>query len=251
MFGSKKETQQLEQKIEQLTQKIGQLQSSYEEQIRLLRQQLSAVVMGVPPAPSSILSGLPYSEIPKAQVSDFIKNTFNLMILDVRGDEGWNNGHIPNAKHIPAEQVPMRVMELADHSRPILTICTNGNTGVSVAQFLAKEGFRNVFNALGGMAGYSGPLIKPQVEVSDEGLILGEDRELIRKVIEIMDREIRPGLKRDGGDLKIVAVENKIVKIKMVGACLGCGSQKRTVEDGIKNFLIQKIPEIQGIEDLS
>lgn len=252
MFGnSKQEIEKLNQKIDQLTKNLEEMKKLHEKQLQVLQRQLAAVVSGLPLNPSSILSGLPYSEIPKEEVVSFIQSTPNLLILDVRGDEGWNNGHIPNAKHIPAQAVYQRLMELSNKSRPILTVCANGNTGVSIAQMLAEEGFRYVFNALGGMAGYQGELIKPQIQASIEGQILGDNRELIRQVIEVIDRDVRPGLKRDGGDLKILAVEEGIVKVKMIGACLGCGAQKRTVEEGIKTHLMKLIPEIAGVEDHS
>jgi rhodanese-related sulfurtransferase len=212
MFGdSKKQARSLEAKVDLLTKKIDEIKVGYEEQLKVLRQQLAGVVVGLPPTPSAIFSGLGYSEIPKEIVPHFIENTPGLLVLDIRSDDGWNNGHIPNAKHIPHDQVYLRLMELADKSRPILTICPNGNTSVTVAQLLVKEGFKFVFNALGGMAGYTGPLVKPKVEALDESVIHGEDRDLIRKVIEVMDRDIRPGLKRDGGDLKILAVERGVV----------------------------------------
>lgn len=252
MFGnSKKEVELLTEKITQLTQKIEELKNSHDEQIKILRRQFSALVMGYPPSPSSILGGLPYSEVPKEEVVSFIKQTPNLLILDVRSDHGWTNGHIPNAKHIPAWQVSSRLMELADKKRPILTICANGNTGVTIAQLLSHEGYRYVYNALGGMAGYKGDLDRSAMEASDVGAIRGSDPSLIRKVAQVMDRDIRPGLKRDGGDLKILSIEKGIVQVKMVGACLGCGAQKRTVEAGIKNHLMRLVPEIVGIEDLS
>lgn len=252
MFGnSKQEIEKLNQKIDKLEKNIGEIKERYDFQIETLKKQLAAVVSGLPVNPASIFSSLPYLEIPKEEVPSFIHHTPHLLILDVRGDEGWSQGHIPNAKHIPAQQVYQRLMELSDKSRPILTVCANGNTGVSIAQMLAKEGFRYVFNALGGMAGYNGELVKPQIQATVEAMIQGDNRELIRKVVEVIDRDVRPGLKRDGGDLKILAVENGVVKVKMIGACLGCGAQKRTVEEGIKTHLTRLIPEIQEVEDHS
>ncbi len=251
MFTSKKEIDLLQKRIEELEKNNQELELRHQNELRLLRQQFASFLIGYPPTPEAVSKGLNYSEIPKEQVSSFIKNTFDLLILDVRSDEGWANGYIPHAKHIPAAQVFTRLQELADKNRPILTICANGNTGLTVAQTLAKEGYKHVYNALGGMAGYKGGLEKPEIQKLDENAIQGKDRSLIRKVIEILDRDVRPGLKRDGGDLSVVAVEEGVVKIKMVGACVGCGSQKRTVEDGIKNHLMKMLPEIQGIEDLS
>jgi Fe-S cluster biogenesis protein NfuA/rhodanese-related sulfurtransferase len=252
MFGGwKEQIQKLEGRVEELSTQLRNQKAEYEAKLKTLRQQTASMASGVMPTPQSILSGLPYSEIPKEQVESFIKSVPNLLILDVRSDEGWNNGHIPEAKHVSANQVFQRLDELSDKSRPILTICANGNTAVSVCQLLAREGYQNIFNALGGMAGYRGEVVRPHLEASDVTAVRGTDRKLITKVLQVIDRDVRPGLKRDGGDLKVVSVENGTVQVKMVGACVGCGAQKRTVEDGIKNHLKQLIPEIQEVEDLS
>ncbi len=251
MFGNKKDVENLEVEIQKLHKKIENLEKTHEEELKVLKNQIAFLVKGLPLNTQSVFSGLAYSEVPKEKVPSFIQETPNLLVLDVRSDEGWMNGHIPNAKHIPAQQVFSRLVELSDKNRPLLTICANGNTALTVAQLLVKEGYRYVFNALGGMAGYNGPLELPSIEKTDEAFIKGDNRDLIQKVIEILDRDVRPGLKRDGGDLKLLAVEQGIVKVKMTGACLGCGSQKRTVEDGIKTHLMKLIPEIKGIEDHS
>ncbi len=245
----KKISEELTPKIDAMSRQLEELQARYELNLRVLRQQLASTVRGMPPTSSSILAGLAYSELPKEDVPAFIETIPNLLILDVRSDEGWGNGYIPGAKHIPANQVFARLNELADKSRPILTICANGNTAVSVAQLLAKEGYTAVFNALGGMAGYTGDLVKPEMKPLDVREVQGVDRGLIARVLEVLDREVRPGLKRDGGDLQVIAVEAGVVKLKLVGACTGCGALKRTVNDGIKNLLRQKIPEIQEVED--
>lgn len=249
MFGSKDKVEALAQNVEALRKQLEEQQRRHEHEVKVLRKQVAGLLAGLAPTPASVLSGLPYSEIPKEQVPDFIKTVPNLLILDVRGDEGWSLGHIPEAKHIPANQVLMRLGELADKTRPILTVCANGNTAVTVAQMLAKEGFLHVFNALGGMAGYQGPLVKPELKALDAGEVKGVDRDLIAKVLEVLDRDVRPGLKRDGGDIQVLAVEEGVVKVKMAGACFGCGAQKRTVEDGIKSHLMRLIPEIKGVED--
>lgn len=101
------------------------------------------------------------------------------------------------------------------------------------------------------MAGYQGELILPKIVPTDFTQVKGLDRKLISKVLEIIDRDVRPGLKRDGGDIQVLAVEGGIVKVKMVGACVGCGAQKRTVQEGIFGHLKKLIPEIEGVEDHS
>ncbi len=249
MFGKDAKIEKLQQKVQHLTQQVEELQHKHEHYLKILRQQMISFLSGLPIAPASILQGLPYSEISKEEVPSFIQKIPNLLILDVRTDEGWSQGHIPGAKHVPASQILMRLDELSDKTRPILTICANGNTAVTVAQLLAKDGYLHVFNALGGMAGYKGELVRPEAKLLNIHEVKGVDRKLVSQVMEVLERDVRPGLKRDGGDIQVLSVEDGIVKLKMAGACSGCGAQKRTVEDGIRNHLMRLIPEVKGVED--
>ncbi len=41
-------------------------------------------------------------------------------------------------------------------------------------------------------------------------------------VQETLDREVRPELRKDGGDLELVDVDGKLVKVRLLGMCSGC-----------------------------
>lgn len=69
------------------------------------------------------------------------------------------------------------------------------------------------------------------------------------KVKEIINK-VRPYLERDGGDVEFVKIENGIVYIKMLGACIGCSSIDLTIRDGIEAFLLEEIPGIIGVENI-
>lgn len=65
------------------------------------------------------------------------------------------------------------------------------------------------------------------------------DREqVIRAVIE----EIRPNLKRDGGDCQLVAIDGTKIIVKLTGACVLCKLSAATLE-GIQARLIEKLGE--------
>lgn len=65
------------------------------------------------------------------------------------------------------------------------------------------------------------------------------DREqVIRAVLE----EIRPNLKRDGGDCQLVAIDGTKIMVKLTGACMLCKLSSATVE-GIQARLIEKLGE--------
>ena len=60
------------------------------------------------------------------------------------------------------------------------------------------------------------------------------------KLIErTINTEIRPALKKDGGDIELVdVIENKVV-VKLTGACASCMSSKMT----LNNFVTGKLKE--------
>lgn len=74
--------------------------------------------------------------------------------------------------------------------------------------------------------------------------------EIENKVKTILDK-IRPYLQRDGGDVEFVKVQDGIVYVKMLGACVGCASVDITLKDGIEAFLLEEVPGIIGVEDIA
>jgi len=60
-----------------------------------------------------------------------------------------------------------------------------------------------------------------------------------RLVSQAID-ELRPHLKRDGGDCCLVGIEGNVVKVKMAGACIGCQMASVTIH-GIQERLIAKL----------
>ena len=68
--------------------------------------------------------------------------------------------------------------------------------------------------------------------------------ELTGKITSRLE-ELRAILQADGGDLEIVAVEGKTVKLKLRGACGGCPHAAMTIKGGLERILREEIdPEI-------
>lgn len=85
--------------------------------------------------------------------------------------------------------------------------------------------------------------IKPKVQRSD----LPPD---IRKIEEILDRTIRPGLQGDGGDLEVLKLENKILSIRYQGACGTCPSSIAGTLQAIESILQSEFdPELRVIAE--
>lgn len=72
----------------------------------------------------------------------------------------------------------------------------------------------------------------------------------IEKQVKTILTKVRPYLQRDGGDVEFVSVEDGIVYIKLIGACVGCASIDLTLREGIEAILLEEVPGIIGVENL-
>ncbi len=68
-----------------------------------------------------------------------------------------------------------------------------------------------------------------------------------KKIIEILDNEIRPAVARDGGDIVFYGFDNGVVKLHLQGACSSCPSSVMTLKMGIENRLKMIIPEVKEV----
>ncbi|MEI8344680.1 MAG: NifU family protein [Candidatus Omnitrophota bacterium] len=73
------------------------------------------------------------------------------------------------------------------------------------------------------------------------------DREIIGRIKEILDNEIRPALAMDGGDVTFVGYAQGIVKLRLQGSCRHCPSATMTLKLGVESRLRSLIPAIQEV----
>lgn len=60
--------------------------------------------------------------------------------------------------------------------------------------------------------------------------------------------EIRPFLAADGGDISLVGIENdKIVKVQLHGACVGCSVNQMTLKSGVEMTIKKHAPYIEEV----
>lgn len=63
---------------------------------------------------------------------------------------------------------------------------------------------------------------------------------------EVLD-ELRPYLKSDGGDCKIIDIDGSVVKLELIGACSSCSASSVTMKMGIEKTLKERIPEVSEV----
>lgn len=82
-------------------------------------------------------------------------NREDAIVIDVREQNEYAQGHIPNAKHIPAGAIEQRAKELEAHkSQPVILCCASGARSASAAATLRKLGFEQIYNLQGGLAAW-------------------------------------------------------------------------------------------------
>ncbi len=59
--------------------------------------------------------------------------------------------------------------------------------------------------------------------------------------------EVRPALRRDGGDIRLVAVEGDTVVVELLGACSGCPMARQTLIDFVAQRVMLYAPEITEV----
>lgn len=63
------------------------------------------------------------------------------------------------------------------------------------------------------------------------------------KLIEEVIAEIRPNLKRDGGDCELLSVEGNKIMVRLSGACVFCKLSSATLE-GIQSRIVERLGEL-------
>jgi len=72
----------------------------------------------------------------------------------------------------------------------------------------------------------------------------GTEGEIAARIQEILEREIRPAVAMDGGDVIFAGYRDGRVELYMQGSCSGCPSSRATLKFGIEARLREAIPEV-------
>lgn len=86
-----------------------------------------------------------YIQITAEEAKQVIDSEENYIILDVRTDEEYEEGHIPEALLIPDYEIEDKAEEiLPDKGQTILVYCRSGNRSKSASEQLVKLGYTDV-----------------------------------------------------------------------------------------------------------
>jgi sulfur-carrier protein adenylyltransferase/sulfurtransferase len=73
------------------------------------------------------------------------------LLVDVREQDEWSEGHLPGAVHVPRGNLESRIERAApDRTRSIILYCQSGNRSAFAAKTLDELGYENVVSLAGG-----------------------------------------------------------------------------------------------------
>lgn len=81
---------------------------------------------------------------------------------------------------------------------------------------------------------------------------VGEDSPLEDRVNYLLYNEVNPSLAAHGGEVSLVEITpDDIAILKFGGGCQGCGMVDVTLKQGIEKTLLESIPELKGVRDIT
>ncbi|WP_316637531.1 rhodanese-like domain-containing protein [uncultured Ruminococcus sp.] len=108
---------------------------------------------------ATIQENAPYTQIDSEEAARLMQTEKDYIILDVRTEEEFKSGHIPNAICIPNETIAGGELgALKDKNQLILVYCRSGRRSKEAAQKLANLGYNNV-KEFGGIIDWTGETV--------------------------------------------------------------------------------------------
>jgi len=81
---------------------------------------------------------------------------------------------------------------------------------------------------------------------------ISEDSSLQDKINYILYNEINPGLQSHGGYVTLEELtEDNIAVLQFGGGCQGCGMVDVTLKDGVEKTLMEHLPELSAVRDIT
>ena len=156
-----------------------------------------------------------YQHISQEEAKEMMEKDDNHIIVDVRRQDEYDVGHIPEAVCIPNESIGTeQPSELPDLNQIILVYCRSGNRSRQASEKLADIGYTNVYE-FGGINEWTGDIVTEEQidltvwhyeempaevrydrmwEYSDSAVT--SDPDMIQRIVEAV-KEVKPGSKTD------------------------------------------------------
>jgi Fe/S biogenesis protein NfuA len=75
--------------------------------------------------------------------------------------------------------------------------------------------------------------------------------DVAQRVIQVLTQQVNPAIAAHGGRAELVAVEQGTAYLRLGGGCQGCAMATVTLSQGIERSIIQAVPEITNVVDVT
>ena len=87
------------------------------------------------------------SNLSKEEMEDMINNNSNVILLDVRSHQEYEEGHLQGAINIPTYEIYGKATKiLTDKDAIIIAYCTLGVRSKNAIKILKKMGYKNLYH---------------------------------------------------------------------------------------------------------
>ena len=76
---------------------------------------------------------------------------------------------------------------------------------------------------------------------------MSENETLYQSVLNVIDKEIKPYIEADGGNIKLKSVDDGVVYVQLSGACAGCPGAVMTLKGGVERILKMKVRDVKEV----
>jgi Fe/S biogenesis protein NfuA len=88
----------------------------------------------------------------------------------------------------------------------------------------------------------------PTISVPAAGDLSGD---VAQRVVQVLAQQVNPSIAAHGGRAVLVAVEQGTAYLRLKGGCHGCAMASVTLRHGIERAILQAVPEITSVVDVT
>ncbi len=81
---------------------------------------------------------------------------------------------------------------------------------------------------------------------------VNDDSPLEDRINYVLYNEVNPALAAHGGEVSLVEItEDNYAILQFGGGCQGCSAVDMTLKDGVEKTLLEQLPQLQGVRDMT
>lgn len=88
----------------------------------------------------------------------------------------------------------------------------------------------------------------PPMPTAPQGDLSGP---LADRVQQVLSEQVNPAIAAHGGAAELVSVDDDTAYLRLMGGCQGCGMAQVTLKAGIERILLESIPELSEVVDVT